>query len=90
MQENRRDTCSTRGGKDTGGNLLREDASKAKLPAPVSVRKRGAYIRFCETNPIFCEVFFGVTANVQMSCDGKVMENNLGSFWKTNPIWGVF
>jgi hypothetical protein len=50
--------------------------------------EKAPHIRFCETNPIYLSVVFSVTHNGQGSCDGKTWENDLGSFWKTNPIWG--
>ena len=75
--------------KDTGGSLLREDATKVRLPAPLRgnplspklrrVRRRDkmarasfakvlrrpslrAYIRFCETNPLFFKGILDVSA----------------------------
>ena len=43
---------------------------------------------FCETTPLFLDGFFGVIIIVHGSYNGNLRENSVGSFWKTNPIWG--
>jgi hypothetical protein len=52
--------------------------------------KKGAPIRFCETNPPFFKDFFDVTAHAHVSYDGNVRRISVGSFWKTNPPERVF
>jgi hypothetical protein len=45
---------------------------------------------FYETNPLFWEWIFGITINPYGSCAGNIPKKSVGSFWKTNPIWGAF
>ena len=54
-----------------------------------SLRTKGAYIRFCETNPPFFGEFSDVTSYPYGSCDTNCRNNSVGSFWKTNPKIGV-
>ena len=52
--------------------------------------RSGAHIRFCETSPPFWRTKFYVSWLRQITyavCRGFLQE---GSFWKTNPIGGVF
>src|SRR5260221_6901769 len=50
----------------------------------------GAYVCFCETNPPFFWRIYDVTFSIYGSCGGKAQINSVGSFWKTNPLLGVF
>jgi hypothetical protein len=56
-------------------------------------RAEGAYIRFCETNPIFFEVIFGVSLLFAETYDVCRRFCKWVRFGKTNPIlggiWGV-
>jgi len=45
---------------------------------------------FCETNPPFFDEFFFVIDYTRSICNGKRLENSVGSFSKTNPPGGCF
>ena len=45
---------------------------------------------FYQTNPPFFGGCFGVTCCAGVCCNGKWLENSVGSFWKTNPPGGCF
>src|SRR5450432_2797044 len=81
-----------------GQGSEREDARWAKADSWASrpyhsscdshggiAEKKGAPIRFCETNPPFSRGFFVATATPYVACDGNAREISVGSFWKTNP-----
>ena len=73
------------GGRDSearqnGTSLLREDVKEA--------RQKGAYIRFCETNPPFFDRIFDVTVDLHGCYVGMLWNISVGSFWKTNPKTG--
>src|ERR1039458_4761383 len=48
----------------------------------------GAHIRFCETNPPFCVLYFYVNIILRGSYGEKDVRDSVGSFWKTNPNIG--
>ena len=48
----------------------------------------GAYIRFCETNPPFCDDVFDATATAHGSCGGNLRNIRWVRFGKTNPNVG--
>src|SRR5205823_361953 len=72
-----------------GGFAFAEASAVARLWR-TGRRDSRTHLRFCETNPPFCAKIYVATSTASDSYDRNPQKNSVGSFWKTNPISGVF